>query len=240
MSLSSLKSKVRTLARVDSAIVSQTDSGAGGASLDSGETVALLDAVKSYSLARPRLLVASGSAISSGYDQALTDLVPAWAGDSYGALAVWYPLDGQERCQMLAADWQVYQKPDGSWHIRFLVDIPAQSWYLDYSCPHTLDLSTDTLSSEAPLDVDAVCHLASSYILQQAANYFARQSSSTLGVDTVSAENQSRNYAMRAKDERSIYDAHIAARPNSTQGMVDWGRPAVGQSDRFWRGRRYQ
>lgn len=240
MSLASLKSKVRAFAQVESGIVSQSDTGDGGANLDSGETLALLDALTAYNLARPRQLVVSGSAIASGYDQALTSLVAAWAGDTHRALTVWFPLDGQERNEMLPADWQVYQKPDGSWHVRFIGDVPSEPWYLDFTAPHVVDTVTDTLSSEAPLDVDAVCHLAASNVLQMAANKLAKQSSTSLSADTISAENQSRNYAMRAKEEREKFTAHMASRAGSSQGMVDWGRPAAGQADRFWRGRRYQ
>lgn len=221
MSLTSLKSKVRAFAQVESGIVSQSDTGVGGANLDSGETLALLDAIAAYNLARPRHLVVSGSAIVSGYDQALTSLVAAWAGDTHRALTVWYPLDGQSRSEMLSSDWQVYQKPDGSWHIRFAVDVPSESWYLDYSAPHVVDTGTDTLSSGAPLDVDAVCHLAASNVLQMAANKLAKQSSTSLSADTIGAENQSRNYAMRAKDERDKFTAHMANRAGPSQGMVD-------------------
>lgn len=239
MSLSTLKSRARTFARLPDSLVSQVDTGASGANLDSEETLALLDAVRRYSAVRPRRLVAAGSAVS-GYDQALSTLVSGWQEDTHQVLSVWYPVAQQERREMQASDWVVYQKPDGTWHLRFLVDIPSQSWYLDYSAPHVLTEATDTLSSAAPLDVDAVCHLAASLMLQQAANYYSRQGSTTLSADTVSTENQSRNYSMRAKEERAAYDEHIAGRPRPTQALVDWGRPANGQSDRFWRSRRYQ
>jgi hypothetical protein len=240
MSLALLKTKARAFARVDVAIVSQTDTGAGGANLDSQETLAILDALKQYSLHRPRRLSIQGAAITTGYDQDLSTFVSGWTPDSHQVVAIWFPTDAKERNELQGSDWVTYNNPATGDALRFLTDVPGVDWWMDYTAPHVANTTEDTLSAEAPGDVDAFCHLAASMILQQAANHYARQSSSTISVDAVQTDKQSQNYAQRAKEERQLFLDHVAMKAKTGSVRVDWGRPAKGQADRLWHNRRYQ
>ncbi|TXH55413.1 MAG: hypothetical protein E6Q97_08870 [Desulfurellales bacterium] len=233
MSLASLKLLARQFAQVSDSVVSQFDNG----NVQSGETIAILDAVREYSQANPRNRTIA--ATLSGFEVDLATLVPEWSADTHRVQRVWWPTDLQGRYEVQPSDYWLFQKPDGTNWIRFTVSAPTSTCWIDYSAPHQLDDTTDTLSSECPSKVEAVCHLAASNILRMAANYYARQHSTSITADTVNSEQQSLNYANRAKDERAIYEGRQQSIPSGS-GFVDWGYPANGQTELFWRTRRYR
>lgn len=233
MSLASLKLMARQFAQVPESVVSQIDA----SPLQSGETVGLLDAVREYSQANPRIKTVASTV--SGFEISLSVIVTGWSSDTHRVNRIWWPTDLQGRYEVQPSDYWLFEKPDGTSWVRFTVASPTTECWIEYSCPHVVSSTEDTLSAECPGKVEAVCHLAASNILRMAANYFARQHSNSIVADTVNSEQQSLNYANRAKDERAIYEGRQQSIPSGS-GFVDWGYPAPGNSELFWRTRRYR
>jgi len=277
VALAALKAKARQFARVPVDVVSQVDTD----HVQSDETAALFDALKTYSAARPRFLVADFPALASGVREiCLPDLILGWSGswrveriwwimqwnDPYfspsgwsngGGLGGWddpafdtaWPMNGpsgpRERLfELRPGEWMDLQKGDGKRYLRFLGRFPINVGYsLDYFSPHLIDSTHDTVSDQYPQDVDALCHLAASKILQMAANRYAGQSSSTLNLDTVDTAAQTMSYAARANEQRKLYEESMTSLPPQqaapkpiTGTRVDWGR--ADRKHRFWpRGR---
>lgn len=192
----------------------------------SGEELALQTAVRTYSVRRPRKL--TGELADSG---ALTALDSAWEPDSYRVSEVRY---GSQGTLLDQAYWSTYVDAAGVAQIVFSGGVGP--YLVSYQAPHAVTSlpAVDTISSDAPLDVEAVCRLAASYILAAAANYYARMSQSTIGADAVNYQNLHQSHGTRAGAERAEFDRHMEARPQSSGGFVNWSTPNSQQRGRIF------
>lgn len=104
---------------------------------------------------------------------------------------------------------------------------------LEYLAPHVVSSVTDTIPAQ---DLEALGHLAASFILEIAANYYARQSSSTIQADSVAPEQQRQAYALQSREERQLFDAMISRRPGAASGLT-FSLDTQDSATRFWRSR---
>lgn len=210
----------RNYADVDPAVVSQ---GTG-----SVEEQCCKNAVRSYSALRPRQrtvgLFGSGPWM-------LSELVAGWNADSHRVTAV---RTGTPPRPVDDSAWSVFQNPDQSWSL--WVDCSAT--VMNYSAPHQVDGSIDTIEAEAPNDLDAVAHLAASYILAVAANHFAQLANSSISADTVNYQQLQANYGSRAGAERAEFQRHLDTRPVKRSVRVDYDSRSSSGRERLFHGSR--
>lgn len=209
--------------------------------MDSAESVCILDAVKTYGLTRPRPRSATYTLATGAYEVKITTAVSGWSPDTHVIRRVWFPINQQGQYQQRPMEWDLYLSGDGYWYLKFLVWPPTGAFTVEYGQSHVLDLTpTDSILSEAPGDFDACCHLAASNVLRIAANSYAPQYNTTLGADSSNTSEQSKNYALRAKDEAAKFREHMDLRPTAPSERVTWGYNRGGNRDRFWNPRRNQ
>lgn len=216
MAIDDIQVMVRHFARVSSSVVGQQFGGQ--------EAIAINSALREYSARNPRELVVAVTPAGKTY--ALGALVPGWGG-SHRVRTV--------RSGSAIFDpelWSVY--PTASGYVLRLEIQPASDFLVEYICPHTLDDDTDTISTERPEDVEAFCHLAASKVLEQAANYYAPQNSSSIQADSIDQNNLRQAYALQSREEYQHYQRLMAQRPTPTSIRVDIDMPNHGGRGRFF------
>ncbi len=216
MSLADHQARVTAFAQVDTAVVSSDD-----------RNRAIQNAVRTYSAVRPRRL--TGALVGAG-PWLLTSLAAGWLADSHRVVSV--AVAGGARLDV--NDWCVYQESNGAWWLSSLYGDPI----VTYSAPHELDEDTDTIALEAPGDLEAVAHLAASYVLAIAANYYARMSQSSLSADAVNYQQLQSNYGSRAGAERAEFDRHMRTRARKGSSRLEWDRRSSTGHPFLFHGRR--
>ena len=94
-------------------------------------------------------------------------------------------------------------------------------------------VSVDTISTEHPQDIDAVCHLATSILLGQIANLYADKQRSTVKGDSIDYGSKSKQYTDRAVAERKLYDTAMAHVPTVDGATMQWQTSQTGGDDRL-------
>lgn len=228
MSLAQLKTTTRAFAKVSHLeCISDVDS---LPSIVSDETMAIYSAIKDYSQARPRSVVQEFTG-NSDYEFSL-DSITAYSPETCLINAVFWPVERQSEYVVPADEWRVYQRPDGTWWLKLLQDSPSDKIWVRLTIPH----DAATLITTAPADIEAICHLAASKLLQMAANYMASSTSSSIAADSVDRNQQSATYSQRSKDEKSLYNQWMTGRRQTSGARLRWGQSQ--RTDRpFWRER---
>lgn len=191
-------------------------------------------AVSRYSSDRPRYWVVDVPA--SGSDS--LPLPDAWELDFSNLISVEYPI-GEFPPEIWDADQYVlYQAPSG-WLIR-LAFAPMSDVRLTYSIAQVLTELEDTI----PLTHrEAVACWEAASCCDQLASFYANASDSTIQADRVERQNQSRDYAARAKVLRSRYLSELGVdeKKSAPAGVVvDLDLTDSFGNDRFIHGRRYR
>lgn len=220
-----LQAAARRHAQVDSSIVSQTSNG--------DEESHCREAVRTYSQVRPYVDAVSVAALSDASQPpvySLSSAVTGWVEDSWTVVECYQRSNGE--CERISG-WSVIREAGVS---KLIFDsYPGQFW-LRYARPHDPDDDPFLFPRE---DLDAISHLAAALILEQAADYYGRQYNRTMGADSSNTEQQSFNYAQRAKDQRKIFTDAMAARPKSLGSSggakrANWSTRGLMGRDHFW------
>lgn len=245
MSYASIRTRVAQLHRVDSGIVTRT---AGG-----DQDGAIQDALKRYSKDRPRVLIvaipAQGAAV---YEYSLTAAVTGW-NNAYSVEGVRYPGGQAQDNEVDENSYRVYRHPDGTWRLKFessssMSGVGLAAGYdiwVTFSGPHIIREAAgevpalDTVTDENGDDVDALCHLAASMCLRQAATYFSDKST-TIGSETGDYQTYAREYAKRADEEEKLYIKGLGLDNDDDDApacvFVDWDTTQYGgENFIFWR-----
>lgn len=220
-----LQLKARRHAQVDSEVVTQTEGG--------DEEEHCREALRIYSQGRPYLDAVEVAQLDAGASPLwnLVDLVEGWTTDSHQVVEL-YVRDGGERTRFPSNFWSVVR--EGGQSCLQLDQNPGRAFWMRYTRQH--DPADDPFAFPAQ-DLDAVAHLAAALILEQAANWHGRQYSRTMDSEGSNTQQQSLNYAMRAKDQRRIYEEFIEKRPDVAGGFkrANWSsRNSAGGKDGFW------
>jgi len=228
MSLAQLKKTVKAFAKVSHLeFISDFDS---FPDLISDETIAINEAIKDYSQARPRSVVQEFSG-NSDYEFPLAS-ISQFSPETCLINAVFWPVERQGEYLVPADEWRVYQRPDATWWLKLLQETPSDRIWVRLTIPHV----AETLMTTAPADFEAICHLAASKLLQMAANHTASSYGNSIAADSVDRAQQSGNYAMRSKDERAMYTQWMTGRRQTSGARLRWGQSQ--RADRpFWRDR---
>lgn len=230
MSYASIRSRVRDLAQMeDTTWFGRMDS---DTDTDTEEHRAIQAALRAYSLARPRRLVARWAALggTDDWQYLLSTYVTGWD-DDWLVEKVVYPEGDQDRNKIDPNEWELYKRPsDGLIYLRFLASTPAsgENIALYYVRPHVLDSTTDSITTDFPQDVGAFEQLAAAECLEIAANYYARSATTTVVADSVAYSQKSSAYAKRAQECRDRYERHIARGRKTTCVHVEWDQPMIG------------
>ena len=96
-------------------------------------------------------------------------------------------------------------------------------------------LSIDTVNDEHPVDFDALCHLAVSYLLTTAANLYADRQKSPLKADGINYGEKSSQFQKRAEAEKAIYDDHMKGAAVVAGDTMVWAGEAFGGADRIFK-----
>ena len=112
------------------------------------------------------------------------------------------------------------------------VSVTVQSLVNSYATP---TLSVDTVSSEHPADLDAICHLAASRLCTAAANQYADKQHSSIGADSINYGSLSGQWQKRADREEQLYEEHIKG-ANSVSGVsFCWPGTSYGGGERLFK-----
>jgi hypothetical protein len=175
---------------------------------------AIVQALDEHSKHRPVIKTEDESGTGS-YDYAIS-LLQYWSEGFSDIRQIEYPVDATRRTpNILEGDaWQIYEKPAGG-YIRFLASNPSavESFRVSYTAPHTC---TDVACTVAAGDDEAVQMLAAAYFCDMLSTYFAQTQDSTIMADSVDHKNKSRDYAARAKQQRSLYASHMDLKDGDT------------------------
>ncbi len=193
---------------------------------------ALTLALSRYSSDRPRYRVedlpATGSDrlnLPSGFQLGISSVT-----------SVEYPLDAFPPECLDNDQYLVYQAPDG-WLVRFAF-APTSEVRVTYSVAHHVSDTEDTVPIAHR---EAVACWAAASGCDQLASHYANASDSTIQADRVDRQNQSRDYAARAKALRARYlnELGVNEKKAAASGVIvdiDLS-DSLGQ-DRFIHGRR--
>ncbi len=219
-----LVSKARTIAKVDASVVSQS----------SGEEEELCkEALRTYSQARPFVDAVEVAQLAAGADPVwnMADIVSGWVEDAHQVIDL-YRRVGGERFRIPGLGWTTLREAGVT---KLCLDFnPGFAFYVRYGGEH---LSTDSPFKFPLADLDAISHLAAALILESAANFYGRQYGRTVPADSSNVQEQSYNYALRAKDQRKLYQDAIKSRPSTNSGFkrANWSsRGMGGRKDKFW------
>lgn len=222
-----LKLKARRHAQVDSEVVTQSDGG--------DEEEHCREALRQYSQVRPYVDAVLVPKLTVGADPVwtLSDLVDGWTEDSHQVTEL-YIRDGGERTRFPSNSWAVVRE-SGVSKLQLDSD-PGREFWMRYSAQH--DPTADPFLFPAQ-DLDAIAHLAAALILEQAANHHGRQYNQTMDADGSNTQQQSVNYAMRARDQRKLYQEYLDRRPAVAGGFkrANWSSGGVDGKDSFWTNR---
>lgn len=181
----------------------------------SDEDLCIANAVQTYSIQRPRQL--QKSITDSGTTFALATLVSGWKADLNQVAEV---RSGTPPLPLPDGSWMVYQDGDGA--SQLYIAAGSAPYVMTYFAPHVVSDTTDTISDQSESDFYAVAHLAASYILGDAANYFARMAQSTIGADSVAYGSLHQSHGSRAGAELAEFKRHMGLRPGRTGYIVNW------------------
>lgn len=217
---------------------------------DKSEYRAIQWAVQYYSKLAPRELVARFQPTSGVYQYAISDFITGFNPRQYRITSIVWPGDSTDiiydigvfkQNQYDKNDWSVARNPsDNDWYLRFLngtEPVPSNSYYVwvYYTAPHTVDSSTDTITSDAPDDVYALHYLIAARLLNIAAATFAQQSDPTMSISAIDNENKSTAYNRRAQDCMSSFNHYMKVSGNTLQtAFVDWDSSDILGGDMFW------
>lgn len=229
MSLQDLKQMARQFAKVSSNVVSQLDA---LPSVVSDETLAVRDALRTYTKVRPLVVVVDLTA-TGDYELSLS-AISGYHPDTHQVLSVSWPIGIQDQHAISGNEITVYQKSGGTWWLRFNCRTPDSTVSVELAKPHDENL----MAANAPADIEAICHLAAANILRIAANFYASQHSSNIAADISNSEQQSVNYAMRAKDEEKKFWDYLGQRRQTSSARANLGLPRRNEPDLFWNTRR--
>lgn len=236
MALNDVRTRARELASVPASIVSQ------GTGTTDAEYRCIQSALEVYNQDQPRelVLVISPSG-GSVYEYSLSSRVSGWNASQYQVVRVVYPGNKQTENELDNRYWDVYEKSDGTFWLRFTEDSPASGndVWVYYTAPHVIDPTTDTLSSDNPGDFQAFCHLAAAYILEMAANYYAKLDESSIGADSQNYRDVTQRYQTQANNMRKVYSDHISRKRGRTSAVINWDTTATGGRDRMFHRRRW-
>ncbi len=201
---------------------------------DGDKILAVNQAVKRYSKDKPRVVVVDIDG-DGGFDYAVS-LLTSWADDFSVIKQVEYPVDDTvEHADILQTDaWAMYEKPTGKC-LRFLAIKPlaTEDMRITYTALHTC---TDSASTIAGFDEEAVQALCAAFFCEMLAAYYAQSQDATIAADSVDHTSRSREYAARAKTYRQLYFRHLGikegqAPPASVTQDQDrpgsWGRDHI-------------
>lgn len=159
-----------------------------------------------YSIDAPRPVTVDANAAAAGNTLAL----PAgWTDDSV-LTAAEYPVGEWPPSMLNASDIQIYATP-ASRELRLPVQLViGDTVRLTYTADHLLDANDDTIPERHR---NAVASLAASLLCGQLASYYAGQSESTIGADTVDRKTKSDQWRARARDLAAAYTAAVGTKP---------------------------
>jgi hypothetical protein len=189
----------------------------------------ILEALKRYSKARPRPLVAD-IAGDGGHDYALP------AGWSLGLSVLEsaeYPTGNLPETLIDKEEVKLYNTPAGTM-LRFYLVTPKVG--------ETIRICFTGLHTEATVpeaDLEAVANLAASLCCRQLAQRYAGTSDSTIGADVVSYRSKGDEFARRAKELQGLFDNAIGIQDGDTAppAMATVEPPAERRRGLWGRGR---
>lgn len=219
-----LVSKARTIAKVDPTVVTQTSGGE--------EEELCKEALRTYSQARPFVNAVEVAQLAAGATPVwnMVDLVPTWVEDAHQVQEL-YRRVGGERQRLPGLGWTTLREEGVT---KLCLDFnPGCAFWVRYGGEH---LSTDNPFKFPLTDLDAISHLAAALILESAANFYGRQYGRTVPSDSSNVQEQSYNYALRAKDQRKLYQDAIKTRPATASGFrrANWSSRGLRGKDKFW------
>lgn len=223
-----LQLKARRHSQIDPEVVKQTQGG--------DEEEHCREALRIYSGKRPYVDAVEVPQLTAGTPPVwtLSELVEGWTEDSHKVVELYVRVDG-ERTRFPSNSWSVVRE-GGVSKLQLEFD-PGQPFWMRFSAQHDPEADPFLFPAE---DLDAVAHLAAALILEQAANWHGRQYNRTMGVDGANPQDQSFNYAQRAKDQRKLYDEAMESRPQVAGGFkrANWSsKNSAGGKDGFWSSR---
>lgn len=153
---------------------------------------AIGEAVKRYSRAKPRVVVADLEG-EGNFDLPL----PAEYSEGISEVReVEYPVGRRERSLVDRLDWAIYRTPLGL-VLRLLEDTPevGESVRVTFTALHTVGDSTSVPAG----DQDAITLIGASLACEALASHYSTAGDATIAADSVSHGGKASEYAMRAK-----------------------------------------
>jgi len=154
--------------------------------------------------------------------------------------SVTYSIGNYDQNKLDKNNWSVFKNPldSNKPYLRFLNGTePGSSStdyvFLEYTAPHIVDTTTDTITSDNPEDVEAFCYLVASRLLFVAGSSFARLTDSTLDITSVDFQSKTSEYMKLSKEAKATFMEHIQNKIEF-DGRVDWDSQALCGGDKFW------
>lgn len=205
---------------------------------------AIGEAVKEYSIVRPRRRVQTVTGDGSAF---LFDLATDFEEGFSSLSAIEHPVDQQEPQYLDADDYVLTRAPATGLlqlRLRSLVLEVSGLAYVQYTARHVMN---DNAGGDTIIlaDRDAVASLATAICARQLATYYAQTSDPTLGADVATFQTRWSNYLQLAKDLEGVYRAHLGITDESpTAGASAIGdldvAMADGEGDRMFHSRRFR
>lgn len=185
---------------------------------------AVVQALKRYSAARPRL-VCEDLAGSGEHDLAL----PAgWCEGFSTLVSIEYPVGNVPETLLNGDDWILYQSPAG-FKLRLIDAVPTAT--------ETVRVLYSVLHSEATVpvaDTEAVANLAASLCLRQLAAGYGNAGDSTIQADSVNHQSKTDEYRRLADSFEKLYAGHLGIGSDAPV-VASMATAAPATSSRRWR-----
>lgn len=160
---------------------------------------AVVQAIKRYSMARPRLVCEDISG-TGGHDLTL----PAgWCAEFSTLVSIEYPVGNVPESLLDGDEWTIYQSPTGL-KLRLIDAVPPAT--------ETVRVLYSALHSEATVpvaDTEAVANLAASLCLRQLAAGYGNSNDSTIQADSVNHQSKTDEYRRLAESFEKLYAGHL-------------------------------
>jgi hypothetical protein len=228
------------------------DIGSGG---DRNENVQLSDteigeevdaAVIQYSLDRPRERVISVAGTGGAYYN-VTNLT-GWVNDWSRIVRIEYPvttLSGTQTSKQTYVDLErvsiVRDASNYYLHLDGYSPSAAEAMLVEYTTPHTLDASTDTIPTP---HFDAVCDLAAAFCCNRLASKFAKAIDQTIAADSANYRDGQARFRSMENQFMDQYRRKVGLPRSGPVGASAFGnwtsRPSIPWMDRVTHPRRYQ
>lgn len=185
------------------------------------------DALRTYSLARPRLVTVDLTA-----DGTMTTALPSansgWVEDFSSIWAIETPINQNPPNYIDERKWDLYRSPTAV-SIRWLIESPANGTTVRTTFTALRDIATLAANTTVPdVDFGALCALTASISAVSISSGFARTHEPLISADSASYRTKSMEWASVAKAWREVYDRHMASIRRPATGRVNWDSRLAG------------